>query len=156
VGLSITYSQANGAILTHKTSTLPAMHQFRSKSPVFWIRISSLSFFLWALSAVGLVCLTCYAVLHATHGMMLMLLSGIGVFVMTWLLYMLGASMCKCPLCRSGPLSSKRCARHRNASRLFGSYRLRVAAGVLFTNHFRCPYCGESTRCQMKKRDWED
>jgi hypothetical protein len=132
------------------------MHQFRSKSPVFWIRISSLSFFLWVFSAVGLVCLTCYAVLHASHEMMLILLSGIGVFVLTWLLYMLGASMCKCPLCRSGPLSSKRCVRHRNASRLFGSYRLRVAAGVLFTNHFRCPYCGESTRCQMKKRDWED
>lgn len=131
------------------------MHQFRNKSTVFWIRISALSFFLWLLSAIALAVLTGYAVLHATHEMMLMLLSGIGVFVLTWLLYMLGASMCKCPLCRSGPLSSKRCARHRNARRLLGSYRMRVAAGVLFTNSFRCPYCGEPTRCQVKKRDWE-
>lgn len=131
------------------------MHQFRNNSTVFWIRISALSFFLWVLSAVSLAGLTGYAVLHATHEMMLVLLSGIGVFVLTWLLSLLCASMCKCPLCRSGPLSSKRCVRHRNARRLLGSYRMRVAAGVLFTNHFRCPYCGEPTRCQVKKRDWE-
>lgn len=131
------------------------MHQFRSNSPVFWIRISALSFFLWVISAVVLAGLTGYAVWHSSHEMMLMVLTGIGVFVLTWLLYMLAASLCKCPLCRSGPMSSKRCVRHRNARRLFGSYRMRVAAGVLFTNHFRCPYCGEPTRCQVKKRDWE-
>jgi hypothetical protein len=131
------------------------MHQFRSNNPIIWIRISAISFFLWHASALALVGLSSYALWHASHKMMLMVLCGIGVFILTWLLHVMASSFCKCPLCRSAPMSSKRCVRHRNARRFLGSYRMRVALAVLFTNQFRCPYCGEPTRCKVKNRNQE-
>jgi hypothetical protein len=51
----------------------------------------------------------------------------------------------RCPLCMMPPLANRGCARHRNAYRLFGSYKLAVAGSILFKDSFRCPYCGEPT-----------
>ncbi len=50
-----------------------------------------------------------------------------------------------CPLCRTPVLAPKRCVKHSRARTILGSHRLRVAAGIIFRNQFRCPYCNEST-----------
>ena len=57
-----------------------------------------------------------------------------------------------CPLCRGPVLRGSRAQRHRNASRTFWSYRLRVARDIVLTNKFSCPYCGERTNCVVRKR----
>lgn len=56
----------------------------------------------------------------------------------------------RCPLCMVPPLLNRRCARHRTARKMFGSYRLRVAQSILLGNHFRCPYCGEPTVMEVR------
>jgi predicted RNA-binding Zn-ribbon protein involved in translation (DUF1610 family) len=128
------------------------MHQYRSISPIIWIRLSAFFFCLLFVAGAGLVAFTVYVVLHGTQEMMIRLLNAIGAFVLCWVLYLYTSLMCKCPLCRSGPMTPKRCAKHRDARKFLGSYRLRVAATVLTINRFRCPYCGESTLCRVKKK----
>jgi hypothetical protein len=56
----------------------------------------------------------------------------------------------RCPLCH-GPLIGKPgFNRNRKASRMLGSYRLAVAARVLFLGRFRCPCCGEPCKCESR------
>jgi hypothetical protein len=45
-----------------------------------------------------------------------------------------------------------RCAKHRKARRLLGSYPLRVAIAILFTAQFRRPYCNEPTAMDVRER----
>lgn len=68
--------------------------------------------------------------------------------IIQWLL----ASKCRCPLCIGLPLSRNGTVKHRNARRLFGSYRLRVAISVFLKGYFRCPYCGEPTAMEVRER----
>ena len=131
------------------------MHRYRSIRHIIWIRLCSIFFLLSLLYSFVLLGFTFYAVLQHTHEIMLQLLYGIGIYVALWILYVWTSSLSKCPLCRSGPMSSKGCAKHRNARKILGSYRLTVALSVLFLNRFRCPYCGESTRLQVKEKTWE-
>lgn len=58
----------------------------------------------------------------------------------------------RCPLCMTPPLIHKSCQTNRNARRLFGSHRLRVALSVLFQGRFVCPYCGEPTKCELRNK----
>jgi hypothetical protein len=58
----------------------------------------------------------------------------------------------RCPLCMVPPLQNRRCAKHRNALKLFGSHSLRVALSILFKDKFRCPYCGEPTAMEVRSR----
>lgn len=57
-----------------------------------------------------------------------------------------------CPLCRTPVLAPMRCMRHRKARRFLGSYKLRVAVGIIFMEQFRCPYCNESTAMDVRER----
>jgi hypothetical protein len=128
------------------------MHRYRTLRPIIWIRLCALFYLLSLVYSVTLFVFTFYAVLHHSHQMMLNLLYGIGGYVALWILYVWTSSLSKCPLCRSGPMSAKRCAKHSSARKTLGSYRLTVALSVVFLNRFRCPYCGESTRLQVKEK----
>jgi len=46
-----------------------------------------------------------------------------------------------CPNCRSQILLLGHCSKHRNAKKLLGSYALRIARQVVFSNTFHCQYC---------------
>lgn len=70
-----------------------------------------------------------------------------GVVFLVRLLY---APTCQCPLCRVPLLSGQSCSKNSKAKTFLGSYRLRVALELLFLNRFRCPYCNEPT--EMKSR----
>lgn len=61
------------------------------------------------------------------------------------------ASSAGCPLCRTPVLAPMGCMKHRQARRLLGSYQLRVALAIMFTERFRCPYCNESTAMEVKE-----
>lgn len=58
------------------------------------------------------------------------------------------ASHAGCPLCRTPVLSPMRCLKHRKARRLLGSYHLRVALAIMFTDRFRCPYCNRPSEIE--------
>ena len=66
---------------------------------------------------------------------------GLMLIIAQWI----SASHAGCPLCRTPVLAPMRCMKHRRARSLLGSYRLRVALAIMFTERFRCPYCNEST-----------
>ena len=62
------------------------------------------------------------------------------------------ASHAGCPLCRTPVLASMKCVKHRKARSLLGSYQLRVALAIMFTEQFRCPYCNEPTAMKMREK----
>ena len=128
------------------------MHSYRSKRPIFWLRLCALMYPLVLLSFLALAGFIVYAFLHSSVEMMYQVLYGMGICVALLLVYFISSAHSKCPLCRSGPMSSKRCAKHRLATKVLGSHRLSVVLGVLFLNRYRCPYCGESTRLKVKDK----
>jgi hypothetical protein len=56
----------------------------------------------------------------------------------------------RCPLCLTRLMVGQRCSKHRRAKKFLGSYRLRVACGVVLNKKFCCPYCGESTAVEAR------
>ena len=68
--------------------------------------------------------------------------------ILQWIL----AARVRCPLCMTQVLAHKSCSKHRTARTLLGSHRLRVSFTVLFRGYFRCPYCGEPTAMEVRRR----
>jgi hypothetical protein len=62
----------------------------------------------------------------------------------------IAAAGTRCPLCCTPVLAPMRCAKHRHARTFLGSHRLRVALAILCKNHFRCPYCHETTGLEVR------
>lgn len=73
------------------------------------------------------------------------------IALVSFFIHRLTAAMNRCPLCQNPPLAAKACRKHRHAIMIFGSYRMTVALSVLARNHFRCPYCGESSHCSLRR-----
>lgn len=132
------------------------MHSFRSIRHIIWLKISALHFVLFLLCACASVITAIIAFLHTDRELMTWSLIGIGASVFTGLVYRVAAANSKCPLCQNEPMLSKKCRKHRHAVMLLGSYRLTVASSALLLNHFRCPYCGESSRCRLRSHARED
>ncbi|MEN9534742.1 MAG: hypothetical protein RLZ22_1368 [Verrucomicrobiota bacterium] len=83
-------------------------------------------------------------------------LATIGLFLtasilLLFLVRLLLAPSCQCPLCRVPVLSQNTCSKSNKARNLLGSYRLRVALQILFKNCFRCPYCNETTELKPRR-----
>jgi hypothetical protein len=81
-----------------------------------------------------------------TYGAVLVIM-GLLLLIAQWI----AASHAGCPLCRTPVLAPMRCMKHRNARRLLGSYQLRVALAIMFTERFRCPYCNEPTAMEVRE-----
>jgi hypothetical protein len=98
---------------------------------------------------VGLVLLLGSALRHdlrwAVAGAGVLGLS-VGITFVQWIF----SSSAKCPLCMMPPLGRRGCSRNRDAKRLLGSYRLRVALSILLKGRFRCPFCNEPTVLRLK------
>jgi hypothetical protein len=107
------------------------------------------------------VCARCLLVPAALGGMVHSLLSEnprIALYVLALipltlcvvLLEILVSTRTNCPLCMTPVLGDKSCNKHAKVRRLFGSYKLRVALGVIFRSSFRCPYCNEPTMLKVR------
>ena len=68
-----------------------------------------------------------------------------------FLIRVLYAPSCQCPLCRVPVLSGQGCSKSAKSKTFLGSYRLRVASDILFHNQFRCPYCNEPTKMKSRR-----
>jgi hypothetical protein len=128
------------------------MHRLHAKQMITRFRISSLLFLLMLL--VPVVALPLLAMGWFWHDPV-QIYSGVAVLVSMpvvsvtqWIV----SSRARCPLCMTTVLADKSCSKHREARRLLGSFRLRVALSILFRNHFHCPYCGEPTAMQVRER----
>ena len=79
--------------------------------------------------------------------------SCLGVLLLFQMIHSIEASKIVCPKCRSQVIRISRIAKHREAKKLFGSYSLRVALQVVFTNQFLCPYCNMHYQWRGKKKN---
>jgi hypothetical protein len=79
---------------------------------------------------------------------LLLVLTGFVLLIVQWI----AASKAGCPLCRTPVLAPMSCMKHRRARRLLGSYQLRVALSIMFTERFRCPYCNEPTAMEVREK----
>jgi len=76
----------------------------------------------------------------------------VGLTLLIALLQRISAGSVGCPLCRMHPIVSSGCQKSTKVKALFGSHRTRVALSTLIFHRFRCPYCGEPTRCKVRSR----
>ena len=101
---------------------------------------------------VGSPMLLVYSLLASRSELTHLALALLGAAVMFTIVQWLGAARLRCPLCLGVPLAHNSCIKHRHARRLFGSYRMRVAASIMLEDSFRCPYCGEFTAIAVRNR----
>jgi hypothetical protein len=127
------------------------MHQFRSESAIWRLRI-----------AAFLVCMKCllvpagaavlgYSIVIHDDDLTITALEMVLLTALVALLQWLVSQRTQCPLCMTPVLAAKSCAKHRRARTLFGSYRLRVAIAVLLRGRFHCPYCNERAELVLRK-----
>lgn len=128
----------------HHLPSRYAVTRFRSAAALLLLK--------WVLVVSSAVCLGCSA-LVANRDLAHLAIGLIGLVVPVTLVQWLTATRARCPLCIGHPLAHRACATHHGTRRLFGSYRLRVAVAVLFRGSFRCPYCGEPTVIEVRRRD---
>lgn len=127
------------------------MHHPRSISAARRLRIASLlllanRLLIPAASGLLLVSLLTNDQHLMTYGAILVVI-GLLLIIAQWI----AASHAGCPLCRTPVLAPMACVKHRKARRVLGSYQLRVALGIMFTDRFRCPYCNESTTMEVRE-----
>jgi hypothetical protein len=128
------------------------MHRLSSKSSVFRFRASAVlvcAHWILVFATSGILI---YSVSMADRDLTLLAI-GLGglTFVLVVIQWMFSAKT-RCPLCLTPVLSAKKCAKHRKASTLLGSHRLRVALQILFRGNFVCPYCYERTAVRPRVR----
>lgn len=127
------------------------MHHPRTISDVSRLRIASLLLLgnrLLILAAAGMLLVS---LLASDRQLMIFGSSLVAVSLVLIIAQWVAASHVGCPLCRTPVLGSMGCLKHRKARRLLGSYQLRVAFAIMFTERFRCPYCNESTAMEVRE-----
>lgn len=127
------------------------MHKLPNGSSVIRFRLAAL--LVCVKKLLIFLNLAIYGYAFATHSRELVT-TGLFLTAFIFLLYLvrlLLAPSCQCPLCRVSVLSQNICSKSNRARNLLGSYRLRVALQILFKNYFRCPYCNEPTELKPRR-----
>lgn len=128
------------------------MHRFPSKSVIVRFRFAAILLCLYLLMFPVVAGTLAYSIMTDDRGLtrigIVLLVLAVLLGILQWLI----AARTRCPLCMTPVLATKGCSKHRNARRLVGSYRLRVAVAVLIKNGFRCPYCNESSEMEVRTR----
>ena len=129
------------------------MHRMPTKSSLRNLRLGTMFFLLFGLDMLAFVGLGIAAVWTRDPAVVRVFLWSAGSLPVLGIAYLAIGSRAKCPLCTNPPLTPRRCTKHRNAKRLFGSYRLKVAMSVFFNDSFVCPHCGEPTLLEVRDRN---
>lgn len=122
------------------------MHKLPNKSMVMRYRLVSLLICSEWLFIVSLIGIFAYSFFIKDRELMIIYIKLAAIAGVLFLLRVLYAPTCKCPLCLVSPLSGKSCSKNMKAKTFLGSYRLRVALNILLFSKFRCPYCNETTK----------
>ncbi|NNM27929.1 MAG: hypothetical protein HKO57_00280 [Akkermansiaceae bacterium] len=116
------------------------------------MKLSALAFILLVVNIGILVPLVAYAVLEQDRQLLMIALGQIILGIALLIAYRVAGASARCSLCACPVMLSQSCSRNRNAKRLLGSYRTRVATAIVLTGKFTCPYCGEATLCVPRQR----
>ncbi len=128
------------------------MHRLPTKASLRNLRLGTIFLLLFGLALLAFVGLGIAAVWTRDPAVVRIFLWAAGALPVLGVAYLMFGSRAKCPLCMNPPLAPRRCQKHRNAKPLFGSYRLRVASSVFFSDNFVCPHCGEPTLLEVRDR----
>ena len=128
------------------------MHRLPSQQSVSRFQLLALLVIGTRLLIAAAPVLLVYSLIAGDRGLTHNALWLLGFTVLVTVIQWLGASRARCPLCLGLPLAHNGCVKNRNAKRLLGSYRLRVACSILMAGRFRCPYCGELTAIAVRRR----
>ena len=127
------------------------MHQLRSTNTVRRFRFVALLLCLKLVLIPTALGMMIYSLISFDHQLVWV---SAGLIVFTFLISILlwfFAVDVRCPLCMTPFMARPGCSRHRRASSCLGSYRMPVAAGILFKGQFTCPYCNERTAMTVRK-----
>ncbi|MBN8460748.1 MAG: hypothetical protein J0M04_23195 [Verrucomicrobia bacterium] len=128
------------------------MHRLSNEGSVLRFRVAAaLLLVKWLLVPASLASLL-YTILLDHRELILVSLGVIGLTVVVAILQWLVSARCRCPLCIGLPLCRTATVKNRNAQRLLGSHRLRVAHNIFLKGYFRCPYCNEPTAMEVRDR----
>ena len=128
------------------------MHRLSSNRSVRNLRLAAISFLIFAPIAAAVPALLVISFVESDREWAIRALQVAGAAIVSYIIYGLFASGVRCPLCHVHVIARNRCSINHKAKRALGSHRLRVVFGVLCLNHFRCPYCGESTEVRARER----
>lgn len=128
------------------------MHRLSSRASLVRFRLTAVGLILTVLLALGTLVVVGMAVMQRHPGLLMIAGSVAGACLLVFLLQWSMAQRARCPLCMVPPMVRKPCSKNRAARKLFGSYRLRVATGILIRGSFRCPYCNEPTAMETREK----
>lgn len=134
------------------------MHRFQSTSTIYRVRFAALFLWLRSILIPVVVISLIYGLIKEEpghHELVYLAIGLAGLTVVVSIIQWVLASKTRCPLCMTPVLANKACSKHRNAKKLFGSYRLRVATSVLLKGSFHCPYCHEPSVLKVRERRGE-
>jgi len=126
------------------------MHRPRHLHTVVAMRGAAALLLLSGLLCAATICVAIYALIDIDRPLLLWALGLFIAFAASLIGYRYLAVSARCSLCMSPVLLSRHCSRSEKARTLCSSYRLRVAKDIVLRNGFRCPYCGEPTKCEVR------
>lgn len=127
------------------------MHKLPNRSIVMRYRLVALMICLKWLLVIALIGILCYSFFIKDRELIIIGIKLAAVAAIVFLVRLIYAPSCQCPLCRVPLLSGQSCSKNVKAKTFLGSYRLRVALEILFLNRFRCPYCNEPTEIKSRR-----
>lgn len=128
------------------------MHRFRSKSVIVRFKFAAFLLCLKYIFPSVAVAFLLASILTNDDGQTHIAISLGGLTLLCMAIQCILARRALCPLCMTPVLANKLCSKHRNAKKLFGSHRLRVAVSVLSKGSFTCPYCHEASEMKVRHR----
>jgi cytochrome bd-type quinol oxidase subunit 1 len=129
------------------------MHRFQSKSVIRRFKLAAYLLCLKCIMCPVAAAILIYSLVKNDRDLTIISIGLIGLTLIVIILQWLVSERTRCPLCMTPVLASKACAKHRKARPFLGSYRLRVALGILFRDSFFCPYCHEPTAMEVRTRE---
>ena len=129
------------------------MHRFRSKSVIRCFKLAAYLLCLKYIMCPVAAALLIYSLMKGDRDLTIISIGLIGFTLVVIVAQWMVAGRTRCPLCMTPVLAPKACAKHRNARPLLGSYRLRVALGILSRDSFLCPYCHEPSAMEVRTRE---
>lgn len=128
------------------------MHRFRDKSQRNSHYLSSLTLLMLCVLMACTFGVLIYLLVEKDQSLGVHVLNCfLGLIVLTFIQRATSGKV-RCPQCPMRPMVPSSCQKSSKTSRIFGSYRLKVAFDTVLMNKFRCPYCGESTSCNSKHK----
>jgi len=128
------------------------MHRLPSQSAVTRFRVAAYLYIIALLIVIGGIGYLGWALYASLQDHVVTAAAVIGLAVVTFIIQWIASARVRCPLCLVPSMAKKNCSKNRNAKRLLGSYRLKVASSIILHNNFRCPYCNEPTALEVRQR----